>query len=64
MLNHEVLFFMATASEVVRYACGEREVRRMAKGSHRRPDKRKKKSVKESDELKDMQRIKKQREKS
>lgn len=36
----------------------KREVRRMAKGSHRRPDKRKKKSVRESDELKDMQRIK------
>jgi hypothetical protein len=30
----------------------------MAKGSHRRPDKRKKKSLKNSDEIKDLQRVK------
>jgi len=30
----------------------------MAKGSHRRPDKRKRENVKYSDELKDMQRVK------
>lgn len=31
---------------------------RMAKGSHRRPDKRKKNNIKYSDEIKGMQRIK------
>jgi len=35
----------------------------MAKGSHRRPDKRKKKNIKDSDELKGMLRVK-DREKS
>jgi len=30
----------------------------MAKGSHRRPDKRKNKSLKNSDEIKDLQRVK------
>lgn len=30
----------------------------MAKGSHRRPDKREKKSLKNSDEIKDLQRVK------
>jgi len=30
----------------------------MAKGSHRRPDKRKKKNLNNSDEIKDLQRVK------
>lgn len=30
----------------------------MAKGSHRRPDKRKNKNLKNSDEIKDLQRVK------
>jgi hypothetical protein len=37
---------------------GIKEDRGMAKGSHRRPDKGKKKGLKNSDEVKDLQRVK------